>query len=328
MLQAHLTSVHPRAATLDACHWQRGISRAAKINYFAYADIGNQNFPQLHSGGLLFWASKGNLQSLVQQLQLTAAAGEGTGALAAVDAQGRTALILAATSDRSAVAQYFLLQTGIDVNAADSKGLTALHVAAAAGHLEVVLILLAAGADSQMHAAGASSVTALHLAAYAGHTAIMLQLLKAGADVNAADAWGRTPLHCAEAGSRAAVELLLQRRWGAHVNAQDSYGATALFVLVDELPNCIDILPLLLCCGADGSLPTSYGLTALDCAARNLQLEVVHCLLAHYGRGLPAAAVVSALQEAKDPEDEDAVGGQRQKAVLWMLHNMLAAPED
>lgn len=78
-----------------------------------------------------------------------------------------------------------LLHRGVDVNGRDVGDDAAptdrpLSVAAAAGHLEVVNVLLAAGADPEWCCC--SCVTALHEAIRKGHTAVVARLIQAGAN--------------------------------------------------------------------------------------------------------------------------------------------------
>jgi len=67
-----------------------------------------------------------------------------------------------------------------------ASDVTVLHVAAQAGHVEVVGQLLAAGApvDATMRAGQLASVTALHLAVEAGHSDVIKLLIEAGCNVN------------------------------------------------------------------------------------------------------------------------------------------------
>jgi ankyrin repeat protein len=69
------------------------------------------------------------------------------------------------------------------VNAREQRyGDTALMWAAAAGHVDVVRLLIEAGAD--VRAVDDEGVTALHLARANGHTEVAAALLAAGADPN------------------------------------------------------------------------------------------------------------------------------------------------
>ena len=70
-----------------------------------------------------------------------------------------------------------------DVNAREQRyGDTALMWAAVAGHVDVVRLLIEAGAD--VRAVDDEGVTALHLARANGHTEVAAALLAAGANPN------------------------------------------------------------------------------------------------------------------------------------------------
>ena len=97
-----------------------------------------------------------------------------------------------------------LLEAGADKHAVDTEGDTALSAAAQEGHLEVVRMLLEAGADKE--AALTDGATALHFAAQDGHFEVVRLLLEAGADKDAATFHGSRALHlAAQNGSRAIV---------------------------------------------------------------------------------------------------------------------------
>ena len=69
-----------------------------------------------------------------------------------------------------------------------------IHVASLRGHLEVVRLLLEAGADQNSTAAGETA--ALFIAAQGGHIGIVQLLVEAGAGRDAATAGGATALSC------------------------------------------------------------------------------------------------------------------------------------
>lgn len=88
------------------------------------------------------------------------------------------------------------LASGVDANAADPFGRSALMLAAAGGHDEVVRALLAAGADVQVRSQ--SGWTALMFAVDGAPSATTaLILLNAGSDPHVADAEGRRALDLA-----------------------------------------------------------------------------------------------------------------------------------
>ena len=121
-----------------------------------------------------------------------------------------------------------LLRQGADVNAAQGDGMTALHWAAEADRLEMVEILIYAGANL----GGVTRIgdyTPLHLASKAGHPRVVEVLLSAGADPDAKTSTGQaTALHfAAAAGSAGAVSALLDH--GADADAREAqWGQTAL----------------------------------------------------------------------------------------------------
>lgn len=107
----------------------------------------------------------------------------------------------------------------------------ALHCAAAGGHLAVIEILLAAGANPNI--ADQQSFYPLHLAASKGADKICVLLLKFNADIEVQTHKGGTPLHVAAAsGHLEVVQVLLQN--GADLEVKDSYGATPLLVAAAE----------------------------------------------------------------------------------------------
>ena len=88
-----------------------------------------------------------------------------------------------------------LARRGAALESKNEQGCMPLHVAAYAGHTEVVNFLLKKGADVQ--AKDEEGWTPLHHAAAGGHPQTVQLLVKSGADVNAKDRWGDTPLYCA-----------------------------------------------------------------------------------------------------------------------------------
>ncbi|CAK9100631.1 unnamed protein product [Durusdinium trenchii] len=105
----------------------------------------------------------------------------------------RDGLVLAASCGHLEVVRL-LLEAGADKDAADTDGSTALQFAAGKGHchLKVVRLLLEAGADKD--AADTDGSTALHFAARNGHLKVVQLLREAGADKDAADTDGCTAL--------------------------------------------------------------------------------------------------------------------------------------
>ncbi|PTB65863.1 ankyrin, partial [Trichoderma citrinoviride] len=99
--------------------------------------------------------------------------------------RSRTVLQSAAESGHMNIVKL-LLSAGADVNAepADDGGGTALRAAAGEGHLDIVKLLLEAGADVNAEPKGRQE-TALQVACFKGYLNIVQMLINAGADVNA-----------------------------------------------------------------------------------------------------------------------------------------------
>ncbi|KFX92771.1 hypothetical protein O988_07132 [Pseudogymnoascus sp. VKM F-3808] len=114
---------------------------------------------------------------------------------------GITALQGSITTDNIDIVQL-LLNAGADANAPAPRqmyGKTALQAAASRGKVPIVGLLLRHGADPNAPAYESHGVTALQAAAMDGHLPVVLMLLRAGADVNApaAKIGGRTALEAA-----------------------------------------------------------------------------------------------------------------------------------
>lgn len=141
----------------------------------------------------------------------------------AVDTEGRTALHLAVKEGAPCLPA--LLRRGeIPIDAADRARRTALHYAVATGSVERASLLLQHGAD--IDAADATGMSALHVACCTGEAEIARLLLGKGATVEATDRAGNTPLHWAcQRGSAACVELLLEAQ--ADAGAANVAGLTA-----------------------------------------------------------------------------------------------------
>ena len=164
-------------------------------------------------------------RALVAALGL-AIAGSGP-TYAAADAR-----LIQAVKSGDAQAVRAALSQGVDVNAPQGDGTTALHWAARLNDVAVADLLLRSGARAG--AANDNGATPLHLACLNRSAALVDRLLAAGADPNAAMPNGETVLMtCARAGSAAAVKSLLVR--GANVNvAEKSHGQTALMWAVAQ----------------------------------------------------------------------------------------------
>lgn len=93
------------------------------------------------------------------------------------DAEGRTALMVAAANDDlDAVCR--LLEWGADVNLCDFRKRSPLHIAARSGHMQATMLLLEVGAD--MNAKDEKEYTAVAHAEHFNHFALMDRLVDLG----------------------------------------------------------------------------------------------------------------------------------------------------
>lgn len=162
------------------------------------------------------------------------------------------------------------------VNDADTlEGLSALHVASAAGYTELVSYLLASGADVARFTHW-SKRTPLLMAAANGHAEVVQLLLARDADPDAATTSKNTALMRASLrGHVDVVGLLLAA--GANTGATNMEGCTALMRAAKA--GQYEVASLLLSAGADASVRDHRGRSALDLALLEKHALVVALLV-------------------------------------------------
>ena len=98
------------------------------------------------------------------------------------DGEAVTALLLAVSCSRDEEVER-LLATGLDVNLADSNGITPLMISAVNGYVMIARLLLGAGADPRVR--NKWGVTAFAIATYFGHRALAAMLEERALDADA-----------------------------------------------------------------------------------------------------------------------------------------------
>lgn len=122
-----------------------------------------------------------------------------------------------------------------------------MHSAASCGHVQVVSLLLAAGADA--NAANSGGQRAVHYAASKGRLEVLRKLAAAGADLDARDRTKSSSLHRAASQGRADVIALLLDGGEGLYESGDGGGGRKGRMDVDAL-NGVGQTPLLVACEA------------------------------------------------------------------------------
>ena len=233
-------------------------------------------------------------------------------------AAGADLRLVDAVQARDSGAIRALMAEGVDVNAAQPDGTTALHWAVRSDQTDVVRLLLDAGADA--NAVNRYGMTALSLATTNGNTVIVSGLLDAGADPNAATPQGETPLMtAARTGNADVVRRLVTA--GATVDATEAWrGQTALMWAAAERHAAA--AQVLLDGGAAVGARSNSGMTALLFGARAGDIETVRTLVSG-GADINEAATDAIPNEAatdaiprRQSEETDALPPRLGSSVL------------
>ncbi|OLQ12301.1 Kinase D-interacting substrate of 220 kDa [Symbiodinium microadriaticum] len=186
--------------------------------------------------------------------------------------RGRTALFCACCEGHVEIVRL-LLEAGANTGA-KSSGYTALIFSSKEGHIEIVRLLLEAGAD--LEAGEPDNCTPLIWASDEGHAEVVHLLLEADADLDRADDHGHTALmRASRAGHVEIVRLLLEA--GANKDASDDCGYTAL--MSASVAGHFEIVRLLLEAGTSKDVADNCGYTAVMGPSGTGHVEIVRLLL-------------------------------------------------
>jgi ankyrin repeat protein len=187
-----------------------------------------------------------------------------------------------AVSERNLEMIRFLINQGADPNVNMEGARSILQLATDLGDMEIIQVLIEAGADCNKTSSYYHPLNPLQTAVNMGNFELAKYLMSVGADIN----WpsykikGATALQMAVKKQNVdMVDFLLGR--GAHVNAPaaESGGVTALQAAVPR--GRLDLIELLLRNGVNANDRPSRcrGLSALQCAAKIGRNDIVHLLI-------------------------------------------------
>ena len=176
-----------------------------------------------------------------------------------------------------------LLRSGVDVNVSveiesathiwGNIVETPLHVAANNGDLEIVELLIKAGAN--VNVLDGENNTPLYWASYHGHVDVVRLLCNQKADTSIAQKFGWTPLIGASGeGHSDVVNILIEVN--ANLNACNDNGNTSL--MVASRKGYLDVVEILIIANADTNIKNRDGKTAIDCALSFGKSKVVDYL--------------------------------------------------
>jgi len=193
----------------------------------------------------------------------------------AKDNNGDTALMMASNEGNTEIAKLLLSKPGINVNAKGNYGDTALMMASYNGDEEIVKLLLDKP-DININAKNKVGKTALIITSYNGDEEIVkLLLAKPGIDVNAKNIYGYRAFNCRYA---KIVELLLFTG-SIDVNSTNNNDGNTALLDASKNGHTEVVKVLLTVTGINVNAQNKYGKTALMNASKKGHTEIAKLLL-------------------------------------------------
>lgn len=247
------------------------------------------------------------IPELIEQVQVTTRASvtePATMGMVAI-AEPKDPLIRAALKeDLDGIRQ--LVFASLNINLRDEgTGMTALDYAVGNGNLEIVRMLIMAGARADLK--DESGRTALMRLSENATAELVRQLLSAGVEINERDKSGKTALM--NAASRTPAEVVKELiNNGAKIDLKDEDGRTALMFAASNDNNDLQTLKLLIDAGAVVNDKNNDGSTPLMIAAEEADAETVQLLIS-FGAEVNAKDPTgcTALMLVSATNDEDSV---------------------
>ena len=174
------------------------------------------------------------------------------------------------------LAEHLIAEHPQHVTVRGGSEVTPLHVAASAGHSDILSLLIEHGAD--INGRGRYGDTPLHRASLYTRLEGGQFLLNRGADIDVSNSFKKTALMYATAFGHAEFARMLLER-GAMIDAQDMDGWTSLHWAV--IHGKIPVVRLLLEHGADVNVHNARGFTPSQLASNYRRQEIVDFLSAY-----------------------------------------------
>ena len=166
------------------------------------------------------------------------------------------------------------------INHVGDRGVTAIHMAATAGHLEIVKFIIDNLQDENKNpgATDPEGLTPLHLAALKGHFEVCKFIINLLTNKNPRFTDGWTPLHCVAMGGNIKIYKLMMENL-VDINPGNNHGITPLHTA--SYDGHLEIIKLIMSRLENKNPEATNGRTPLHIAAKSGNLKVVKLFVEH-----------------------------------------------